>query len=119
MTIKRALERFIDDIFYRTSGKGLPLSLVIDYDFLMSLLKDIKQELDRLEILEQKKIPMKPIRYNINQYKCPKCLNQIKGKKWIYNMDTKRFDIKSKIKVEKVYCPVCGQKLDWSEDDEK
>lgn len=71
-----------------------------------------------LQELVNEKTPMKPIVYNINQYKCPKCLKQIKGKKMIYNMETKRFDIKSKIKVEKVYCPYCSQKLDWSDDDE-
>ena len=79
------------------------------------LIEPIKQDLDRLEKLEQKETPMKAITYNINQYKCPKCLNQIKGKKMIYNMETKKFDIKSKIKVEKVYCPYCGQRLDWSD----
>ena len=68
-----------------------------------------------LQELVDKETPMKPIVYNINQFKCPKCLKQIKGKKMIYNMETKRFDIKSKIKVEKVYCPYCSQKLDWSE----
>ena len=71
-----------------------------------------------LQELIDKEKPMKPIVYNINQYKCPKCSKQIKGKKMIYNMETKRFDIKSKIKVEKVYCPYCGQKLDWSDTDE-
>lgn len=71
-----------------------------------------------LQELICEKTPMKPIVYNINQYKCPKCLKQIKGKKMIYNMETKRFDIKSKIKIEKVYCPYCSQKIDWSDTDE-
>lgn len=72
--------------------------------------KDILQE------LIDKEKPMKPIRYNTNQYKCPKCLNQIKGQKWLYNMETKRFDIKFKIKPTKIYCPYCNQKLDWGDE---
>ena len=69
-----------------------------------------------LQELVDKKTPMKPIRYNINQYKCPKCLGQIKGQKWVYNMETKRFDIKCKIKPTKIFCPYCNQKLDWSDE---
>ena len=74
--------------------------------------------INTLQELVNKETPMKPIIYNINQYKCPKCLKQIKGKKMIYNSETKRFDIKSKIKVEKIYCPYCSTKLDWSDTDE-
>ena len=88
----------------------------------ISYIKDgviYKKDEELIKQLIDKETPMKPIVYNINQYKCPKCLKQIKGKKMIYNMETKRFDIKSKIKVEKVYCPYCSQKLDWSEDDER
>lgn len=80
--------------------------------------KDLYDSLEDLQELVDEKTPMKPIVYNINQFKCPKCLKQIKGKKMIYNMGTKRFDIKSKIKVEKVYCPYCSQKLDWSDTDD-
>ena len=83
------------------------------------LYNTIKQDLDRLEEFKQKETPMKAIVYNINQYKCPKCLNQIKGKKMIYNMETKKFDIKSKIIIEKVYWPSSGQRLDWSECNDK
>ena len=71
-----------------------------------------------LQELVDKETPLKPIIYNTNQFKCPKCKKQIKGKKFIYNMKTKRFDIISKIKVEKIYCPYCSTKLDWSGDDE-
>lgn len=71
------------------------------------------------ELVDKEETPMKPIRYNTNQYKCPKCLNQIKGQKWLYNMETKRFDIKFKIKPTKIYCPYCSQKLDWSDECEK
>ena len=77
-----------------------------------------EEDIAILQELVDKEKPMKPIVYNTNQYKCPKCSKQIKGKKMIYNMETKRFDIKSKIKVEKVYCPYCSQKLDWSDTDE-
>ena len=80
--------------------------------------KDLYDSLEDLQELVNKKTPMKPIVYNINQFKCPKCLKQIKGKKMIYNSETKRFDIKSKIKVEKIYCPYCSQHLDWSDTDE-
>lgn len=113
MTSKEALNKLYFD------NKDLHIEIALNDRKICEIYNIIKQDLDRLEILEQKETPMKPIRYNTNQYKCPKCLNQIKGKKWIYNMETKRFDIKSKIKVEKVYCPYCGQKLDWSEDDDK
>ena len=71
---------------------------------------------DTLQELVDKEIPMKPIRYNINQYKCPKCKNQIKGQKWLYNMETKRRDIKCKMKIIKIYCPYCGQKLYWGDE---
>ena len=74
--------------------------------------------INTLQELVNKETPMKPIIYNTNQFKCPKCKKQIKGKKMIYNSETKRFDIKSKIKVEKIYCPYCSTKLDWSDTDE-
>lgn len=65
--------------------------------------------------LVDKETPMKPIVYNLNQFKCPKCKKQIKGQKMLYNMETKRFDKKCDWKCRKVYCPYCGQKLDWSD----
>lgn len=85
-----------------------PSSEEFDYDNYLKHRKALKELID-------KETPMKPIVYNINQYKCPKCLKQIKGKKMIYNSETKRFDIISKIKVEKNYCPYCSTKLDWSD----
>ena len=68
-----------------------------------------------LQELVDKEKPMKAILYNINQFLCPRCKKQIKGQKMLYNDATKKFDIKCKIKCEKIYCPYCGQRLDWSE----
>lgn len=77
-----------------------------------------EQEINLLQKLIDKEKPMKPIIYNINQFKCPKCEKQIKGQKMLYNLKTNRFDEKCTTKTEKVYCPYCGQKLDWSEENE-
>ena len=59
MTSKEALEKLINDIINRTSGKGLPLKLVIDYDYLIPLLKDVKQDIYRLEKLEKENQELK------------------------------------------------------------
>ena len=80
-----------------------------------SIRSEKNEYINTLQELVNKETPMKVIIYNTNQFKCPKCKKQIKGKKFIYNMKTKKFDIKSKIKVEKVYCPYCSQHLDWSD----
>lgn len=73
------------------------------------------EDITILQELVDKETPMKPIVYNLNQFKCPKCKKQIKGQKMLYNMETKRFDKKCVWKCRKVYCPYCGQKLDWSD----
>ena len=106
MTSKEAMD-FIKNYILKYKGR---LNVLVKTAFEL-----VEQDLERLEKLEIKEKPMKPIIYNLNQYKCPKCLNQIKGQKMLYNMKTKRHDIKCKIITEKVYCPYCGQKLNWKE----
>ena len=69
-----------------------------------------------LQELVDKETPMKAIVYNINQFKCPRCKKQIKGRLMLYNMETRKRDIKCKTKVEKIYCPYCSQKLDWGDE---
>ena len=71
---------------------------------------------DTLQELVDKETPMKAIVYNINQFKCPRCKKQIKGRLMLYNMETRKRDIKCKTKVEKIYCPYCSQKLDWGDE---
>jgi hypothetical protein len=75
-----------------------------------------KSWVDTLQELVDEKTPMKAIVYNINQFKCPRCNKQIKGRLMLYNMETRKHDIKCKTKVEKIYCPYCSQKLDWGDE---
>ena len=69
-----------------------------------------------LQELVDKETPVEAIVYNINQFKCPRCKKQIKGRLMLYNMETRKRDIKCKTKVEKIYCPYCSQKLDWGDE---
>ena len=82
----------------------------------------LKQDLDRLEILEQKETPMKPAvsfatfktkrgkGYHINTIKntrCPKCCEDVK-ESYLGRMKSSNYN----------YCYKCGQRLDWSDLDE-
>lgn len=67
-----------------------------------------EKDLALLRELADKETPKKPIKFKyklLYGWACPHCANDISN-----NRKRKHQDIK--------YCPNCGQKLDWSEDDD-
>lgn len=77
---------------------------------------DWKKDISNLQELVDKEKPMKPY-YEYHKkaqedvWKCPKCNEIIRKKYW--NYDYEEDDGKSN------YCPECGQKLDWSDSNER
>lgn len=66
------------------------------------------ENLDILEELVEKSIPKKPIKlHDGRRSKCPNCESQLPFKK---NAIKKH--------MPRLYCDRCGQRIDWSEDDE-
>lgn len=59
---------------------------------------------DTLQELVDKETPMKPIHLGGNKYSCKNC--------------SMAFELNSKVRfVNNQYCDVCGQKIDWSNDE--
>lgn len=61
-------------------------------------------DLDTLRELVEKATPIKPTHVHSDIYSCPECAVA-------FRLPKNRF-------VHYQYCDVCGQKLDWSEEDE-
>lgn len=112
MTNKKVLEKEIDylEIKKPVAYKNEYYSVYQELGERINNLKQVLQDLDRLEMLEKKEIPMKPIAHHYEEigekpyikYSCPKCDNK-------YQL----------IKNYGKYCPHCGQRLDWSECNDK
>lgn len=68
-------------------------ALMRKYD--VSSPKNMEEKLVRLEELEKKETPMKPIRHSNNYYRCENCDGLFQN----YHYQN--------------YCPNCGQRLDW------
>lgn len=77
---------------------------------------DYKYQVDTLQELVDKETPKKAIKLSESEYGythiCPACDNYVGT--IVYDVETKRI-----VEVEQNdYCPTCGQKLKWGEDDE-
>ena len=59
-----------------------------------------------IQELVDKETPMKPIQLEERKYSCPSCAMAFKLKTLVKNMF-----------VNNQYCDVCGQALDWSEEE--
>ena len=82
------------------------LSRLRDTDLYYSDDSKFHQDLDVLQELVDKATPKKPLKLEEGKYTCPSC--------------SMAFTLKTSIKnmfVNNRYCDVCGQALDWSEDE--
>lgn len=69
----------------------------------------INQNYDDIEVLQElvdKETPMRVIKLAENKYSCQKCAMAFELKTSIRNMF-----------VNNQYCDVCGQKIDWSDEE--
>lgn len=97
MTSKEALEKLINDIEEQneivSKEPHLIINVKVNAEIFIPLLHNIKQDLDRLEKLEQKATP-----------KTVKNKTRIKGVCLHCN---------GNVSIDENYCPRCGQRLEW------
>lgn len=87
------------------------------YHYAVKALEEVEQyralgTVEELKEAREKQIPKKPIEYEDKYYACPRCEGNL-----MYKWDEYPTKLKSK-KYGLPYCLGCGQKLDWSEEDD-
>ena len=87
------------------------------FSIAIKCMKEVEQyralgTVEELKEAREKQVAKKPIEYEDKYYACPRCEGTV-----MYKWDEYPTKLKSK-KYGLPYCLGCGQKLDWSEEDD-
>ena len=115
MTVQEAIKNVTAYVYMEC--ENMPQQVIKALDVLKDSAKECEQyralgTVEELKEAREKQIPKKPIEYEDKYYACPRCEGYL-----MYKWDEYPTKLKSK-KYGLPYCLGCGQKLDWSEEDD-